>query len=128
MKIPNNRPAAASSYRGNPKRMAVREKIRAAWLANPHLSAKAIGEMCGVSKFTAQQSRPTSTKHAATDTTGGVTTKRTTQDEITWNLYLEDKTLFEIAELTCRSLRTTKRAIARMQRDRLLQSVQTPIP
>lgn len=125
MKIPQNRPAAASSYRGNPKRMAVRTKIRAAWLANPHLSADAIGEMCEVSSFTAQQSRPTSIKHALTCP---VTTKLTTQDEITWNLYLEDKTLFEIAELTCRSLRTTKRAIARMQRDRLLQSLQTTNP
>lgn len=125
MKIPKNRPAAASSYRGNPARMAVREKIRSTWLANPHFSAAAISEICDVPLTTAQESKPTAIRHVASIRHNPT---RTAQDELTWKLYLEDKSILEIAETTERSVKTTKRAIASMKRDRLLKSLQTPNP
>lgn len=128
MKIPQNRPAAASSYRGNPARMAIRERIRSTWIANPHLCAAEIARLCNITPYTAQQSRPTCIKHAATDTTSGIVSKRTAQDDLTWKLHLEDKSLFEIAEATDRSIKTTKRVIASMKRDRLLKSLQTTSP
>lgn len=64
MRIPQNRPASASSYRGNPKRAASRKSLYVAWLANPTATNQQIANMCGVGITTACECKPAHLKIA----------------------------------------------------------------
>lgn len=99
------------SYKTDSKLAARRDSVRAFWIAQPTVCAQVVAKMFGISKDTAHAMRPTSIAYAKPQKINGATTKKTTQDALTISLYLEDLPLDEIAKLTGRSIKTTKKVV-----------------
>lgn len=129
MRIPQNRPASPSSYRGNTKRAASRKSLYAAWLANPTATNQQIADMCGVGITTACECKPAHIKIAHTKKQGKAP-KTEPQHAILALLQSNPSaTLSQIAGACKCGKSTVWRLKKRFQADdRLLQSVQTSTP
>lgn len=126
MRIPKNRPASPSSYRGNPTRRRSRERLLVAWRDNPTATNQQIADLCGVGITTACECKPLSLKIGnARHKNKAIKTEL--QAAVVAALQLNPHaSLRDIANLCMCSKTTVGRIKARQHHDQIHEGLQTP--